>query len=231
MRTFLSGRFENSAFCLLTPDGQKWLTNGGRGPEMVLGRFGAASRMREFAAFYPARKPVDQALVPDFFSLRQALNVASADQRVLVVIHGSKDQTEPLRESLKVVCNDPDVIGRFHYDFEQSLKSQKTISGLKATSGIAILRSDEFGLNGEVMTHLPLDATPENIKRALLAANKEYARTTKQKVYSSHVAKGEQLGVYFEGNVEYGEDRDGDGEIDHRGPPGNRRQRGGQRGR
>jgi len=195
---------------------------------MVLGRFGAASRMREFAAFYPAKKPAAQALVPDFFSLRQALNVASADQRVLVVIHGSDAQTEPLRETLQVVCNDPDVIGRFHYDFEKSLKGQKTIRGLKAATGIAIVRSDEFGLNGDVMAHLPLNAEPAAIKRAMLAANKEYARTTEQKVYSSHVAKGTQLGVYFEGNVEYGEDRDGDGEIDHRG--GSRGQRSGQRG-
>ena len=212
-------------FCLLTPDGQNWLTNGARGPEMVLGRFNAANRMREISAIYPAKETADQALVPDFFSLRQALNVASADQRVLVVVHGSDKQTEPLRQTLRFVCNDGDIIGRFHYDFEKSLRGQKIIKELPAATGIAIIRADEFGLNGEVMTHLPLNAEPAAIKQAMLAANKEFARTTEQKVYSSHVAKGEQLGVYFEGNVEYGEDRDGDGEIDHRGPPNRGRSR------
>lgn len=197
---------------------------------MVLGRFNAAERMRTVSAIYESREPVEQALVPDFFSLRQAMNVASADQRVLVVVHGKEANTKPLRESLRPICNDTDIIGRFHYDFDESLKGKKTIKGLKQSEGIAILRPGEFGLTGEVMAHLPLDANESDIKAAMLAANKEFARTTERKVYSSHVAKGEQLGVYFEGNVEYGEDRDGDGEIDRRGPPGNRGgSRGGQR--
>ena len=57
----------------------------------------------------------------------------------------------------------------------------------------------------------------------MLRANTKFAASTKKKVYSTHVAKGEAAGIYFEGNVPYGEDRDGDGEIDHRG--GGRRSR------
>lgn len=215
VRTFLEGRFENSAFCLLTPDGQNWLTKGDRGPQMVLGR-NPVVRMHTVAALYPPTADVKEAFVPDFHSLRQALNVASADQRVLMLIHGSEEATHPLRDSLKVIANDDRVVGRFHFDFEPKPKSVKDIKGVTSDSGIVMVRAGEFGLSGEAMQQLPLDAKSAEILEALLAANEEFAKTTKKKTYSEHVGKGRELGVYFEGNVPYGEDRDADGEIDKR---------------
>ena len=65
------------------------------------------------------------------------------------------------------------------------------------------------------MDHLALDADTSVIMKALLAANDEFAKTTEKKVYANHVRKGGRLGIYFEGAIPYGEDRDGDGEIDH----------------
>ncbi|MCH2203135.1 MAG: hypothetical protein MK102_14280 [Fuerstiella sp.] len=100
VRTFLDGRFENSAFCLLAPNGQDWLSRGGRGPEMVLGYNSAANELAAVAAGYPAKADLKRAMVPDFHSVRQALNVASADQRVLVLTNGSTEQLRPLIESL-----------------------------------------------------------------------------------------------------------------------------------
>ena len=81
----------------------------------------------------------------------------------------------------------------------------------------AVIKSGEFGMDGEVIHHLPLDAATEDVISTLLTANAEFAQTTEKKVYSTHVAKGRQENIYFEGAVPYGEDRDGDGQIDHRG--------------
>ena len=103
MRTFLDGRFENSVFCLLAPNGQDWLSRGGRGPEMVLGYNSAANELAIVAADYPTTADRTQAVVPDFHSVRQALNVASADQRVLVLVYGAKEELTPLQESLREV--------------------------------------------------------------------------------------------------------------------------------
>lgn len=214
VRTFLDGRFENSAFCLLEPNGEDWLSRAGRGPEMVLGRRSAPDRMAEVAALYPPTVDVKQAIVPDFHSVRQAMNVASADQRVLVLVHGSNESTQPLRESLRAVVSDERIIGRFHFDFDSGDEWKKSISRLKGNSGIALIRSGEFGLEGSVMHQLPLEADNSSVITALVAANKEFARTTAKKVYSDHVSKGRREGIYFEGAVPYGEDRDGDGLID-----------------
>ena len=180
---------------------------------MVLGR-DASKRMRTIAALYPPVADVKQALVPDFHSLRQALNVASADQRVLVVVHGADSVTAPLRETLKLVASDEQALGRFHFDFEPSKKATKDIRGLTGDSGIALVRSGEFGLSGDVVDQLPVTAQPAEILAAMVKANDEFKATTAKKSYSTHVAKGRKQGIYFPGNVPYGEDRDGDGEID-----------------
>ncbi len=100
VRAFLDGRFENSVFCLLAPDGQKWLTAANRGPEMVLDRRSAAQQMNQYAFWYPATAEPREAIVQDFHSFRQALNVASADQRVLVLVNAPSEHEQNLRESL-----------------------------------------------------------------------------------------------------------------------------------
>ena len=219
VRTFLDGRFENSAFCLLAPNGQDWLTRAGRGPEMVLGRRSSVIQMKTVAAKYPDKKDGSQALVQDFHSVRQALNVASADQRVLVLVSGPKDQIDGLSTSLQVVSNDKRIVGRFHFDFDVGSEWKKQIKGLQPAPGIVVIRPGEFGMDGTVMSQLPLNSNNSEIINTLLTANSDFAKTTKKKVYSSHVSKGTRLGVYFDSVVPYGEDRDGDGKIDHRGGP------------
>ncbi len=186
---------------------------------MVIGRSTSAaiSRMNTVAALYPPTADLQQSMVPDFHSVRQALNVASADQRILVLVGGDADAVKPLKESLRGVVNAPDIIGRFHFDFEESDDWKQTVEGASKDAGIFVIRPGEFGLDGQVMHHLPLTTGNKEIMATLLNSNATFAKTTKKKVYSDHVSKGRSLGVYFEGAVPYGEDRDGDGQIDGRG--------------
>ncbi|MGI9472925.1 MAG: hypothetical protein ACR2NZ_15400 [Rubripirellula sp.] len=221
MRTFLDGRFENSAFCVLEPDGQQWLTRASRGPEQVLGRGGSATQqMERLAMRYPAKADLKAAIVQDFHSFRQALNVASADQRVLVVVNAPQGRESELRESLKAVSNDERIIGRFHFDFESDGEWREKVQGVKTNPGIVLVRPGEFGMTGTTLNQLSLDATTPEIIAAMQDANQRFARTTEKKEYSQHVAKGRSQGIYFEGAVPYGEDRDGDGEVDHGGSQG-----------
>ena len=80
---------------------------------MVLGR-NAIERLNLFAALFPPIADVKAAIVEDAHSVRQILNVASADQRVLVLVHGSKEQLATAQETMKAVANDDRIIGRFH---------------------------------------------------------------------------------------------------------------------
>ena len=202
---------------MLAPDGQEWLTRASRGPEQVLGRSGATEALHRYALMYPAKADPKDALVQDFHSFRQALNVASADQRVLVVINAPAEQEAKLRQSLRAVANDKSVIGRFHFDFEQDGGWKANVTGTSEQPGIVLIHPGEFGITGKVLKQLPLNAPNEQIIAIMRQANTQFAATTEKKVYSQHVAKGNREGIYFEGAVPYGEDRDGDGEIDRRG--------------
>lgn len=178
------------------------------------------SSMKAIADRHPAKGEPSEAVVEDFHSVRQALNVASADQRVLVLVAGAEEEIKASRRTMRAIASHKDVIGRFHFDFDAGYGWREKIKGAKAGSGIFLVRPGEFGMGGEVMGELAGGAESGEILAALDRARAEFAETTAKKVYKEHVAKGGKLGVYFKGNVEYGEDRNGDGRIDHRGGRG-----------
>ena len=70
---------------------------------------------------------------------------------------------------------------------------------------------------------LSLNASNSNLLKAMVVANRDYAKSTKKKIYSSHVVEGRRQGKRIEMAVPFGEDRDGDGKIDHRAGSGNRK--------
>ena len=242
VRSFLNGRFENTAFCLLSPDGKERLSRSGRGPRMAFGgRRGprgasgdqlqlTVDAMQKVAKSYKPKGDPNTPQLQDFHSFRQALNVASGDQRLLVFVTTGENNLDALREKLTPVMGDQQIIGKFHTDFfnsENDAKWTDTVTGARPDSAIAIIQSDRFGQQGKVLTQLAADAKPAAIKAALLAANEQFATTETRKIYSDHVAQGRREQVFFKGGMEYGEDRDGDGKIDHRGGlgrgPGGRR--------
>jgi hypothetical protein len=237
VREFLNGRFENTAFCLLAPDGKERLSSTGRSPKQGLGggpgrRNGGGrddaviATMKTVAKKYPTKGEESEAVVQDFHTFRQALNVASGDQRLLVFVEASEKAQEELQSSLRPVFADEEVIGRYHVDFsdrEADAKWADAVSGVSEASGLFIIQSDQFGLKGKALDRLPLDAKPEAIKAALKKANVVFSKSDERKVYSDHVAEGRREGVHFENGMPYGEDRDADGKIDERRGGGRRR--------
>lgn len=185
----------------------------------MLGRSTAScvQQLQKIAAVYEPTADREPPIVPDFHTVRQALNVASADQRILVLVHGTAEDTRPVRESLRDVASDDRIIGRFHFDFDTTDDWKANITELREESGITLIRPDEFGMSGTVMRQLPLNTGRSKVVQSLIHANSEFARTSQKKDYSTHVTKGRSMGIYFEGGVPYGEDRDGDGQIDRSG--------------
>ncbi len=225
VRSYLNGRFENTAFCILSPDGKQRLTRSHRGPSQALGG-DLAEALGEISRKYSMRGRVDTALVPDFPNFRLALNVASADQRLLISVVGEEAKVDAVREQMKAIANSDELIGRVHYDFHSSeAELAKALGKANAGAGIRIVLPDTFGQTGKVMNELPINATMSDLKEAILKANKTFAETTEKKVYSDHVRAGRQQGVEWTMPMEYGEDRDGDGVIDFRGGMGRRPRR------
>ena len=98
VRKLLNGRFVNTAFCVFAPDGKTRLSRAGRNPLVGLGihrrpevstdeqvkidNAKAIRAMRVIAKKYSAKADLAEALVGDFHSFKQSLNVSSGDQRL-----------------------------------------------------------------------------------------------------------------------------------------------------
>lgn len=235
VRTFLNGRFENTAFCLLAPDGETRLTRSSRSPSMVLGATGRGPRgekgsnedvvreMEKVATQFKVNGKREEMVLQDFHSFRQALNVASGDQRLLLFLAAEGNDLEVAKETVQPLFANEEVIGRFHFDQrdpETDAEWGKQIEGSSNASGYFLIQSDQFGQKGTVVAALPITADAAGIKAVLLKENEAFAAREERKVYSEHVSTGRREGIFFENGMPYGEDRDGDGEIDHRGGKG-----------
>ncbi len=197
---------------------------------MIFGRRGAAlsdkdlakvsiTALERIAKKYP-RKGTDQLpLTQNFHTFRQALNVASGDQRLLLFVTTKKSDQKAIRRNLTPVMADPNVVGKFHLDFfskSEDADWRKAVSGTQMKEGIVIIQSSKFGTEGKVLKELKADSTPTEIRAALLAANATFAKSEERKSYGDHISQGRRARVHFENEMEYGEDRDGDGKIDQR---------------
>ncbi len=220
VRSLLNGRFANTSFCIFDPQGKKRLSRSGRSPGSLVGRrsqAGDESIMKEMdriAARYKSRNDSGNASLQNFDTFRQALNVASADQRLLVAVTSKNTKT---LQNLRAAFSDDKIVGRFHVDQIDSKSDrdwQKVIEGESKKPGILIIQSGQFGLKGKVVKQLPEDASVQQIKDSLLQSNKKFALTEKRKDYRKHVFAGLRQGIYFKNAIPYGEDLDADGVID-----------------
>ena len=243
VRSLLNGSFQNTAFCLLAPDGKERLSRSGRSPMHTFSRRGpfanpkeqeriTVAAMEKVAQKYQLQGDPATPTVQDSHSFRQALNVASGDQRLLLFVVAPLGDQKAIAKTLSPVMGDPDIIGRFHVDLIGEKGDEKWIESVSEAEpdfgpSIYVIQPDKFGQQGTVLKQLPANADPEQIKSALLSANKLFASREQRKVYSQHVIDGRRQRVFFEGGVEYGEDRDGDGKIDSN-TRGNRKRGGGR---
>ena len=227
IRGLLGGAFANTAFCILAPDGKTRLSKSGRSPSALFGRRGGPAgdpaavigALKRISADYPPKGSMSDATVQDFHSTRQALNVASGDQRLLLLTVANGEKRSGATKVLQAVLNEQNTEGRFHHDFvENDVDShwRELVSGAKSQEGFYIIEADPFGQTGLVLVELPLSAKSSELKLALKTANEAFAKKEKRKVYSEHVREGRQKGVFFKNGMPYGEDRDGDGVIDEK---------------
>ena len=233
VRDLLKGKFVNTAFCILGPDGKKRLSRAGRSPAMGFGirqsdepdavevkkvNARVIEAMKGIAKKYPVKGSALDTELVDFHSFEQALNVSSGDQRLLVFSVAPEAQQATVKKSMQKVANHAEVIGRYHFDFSvvADAKWAEVIEGDKQKTGIFIIQPGEFGQTGKAVAELPLGASAEKIRAALTKANQQYAATETRKHYGEHVKKGRHTGVKYEDAMPWGEDRDGDGKIDER---------------
>ena len=182
------------------------------------GNEGIIDEMNTAASRYRRKGQSNDAVLQDFLSFEQAMNVASADQRLLVFVNADRAAVKKLTPTLKELFASEEIIGRFHLDFagEKDAKWRKSIEGAKSKPAINIIQAGKYGFEGAIVSQLPLDSSLEEIRAKLLADNKSFSSTEERKLYASHVMEAKRAGIKDQNEIPYGEDRDGDGKIDQR---------------
>ena len=221
VRELLNGRLANTAFCVFDPQGTRRLTRSGRSPDHGLGAGrrsdskddqAVIDNMSRIAAKYSLKGKTDDAVLQNFLTFRQALNVASADQRLLLFANVTEESRSDVEATLKQVFADPEIVGKFHLNFTDPKVDQdwaKAIKGANQEPGLIIIRAGEYGIDGSVVEQLAADATAKKVKSALLTANQKFAKVENRKDYATHVKQGRRNRIYFENEIPYGEDRKG----------------------
>lgn len=210
VRALLNGRYANTAFCIFDPQGNQRLTRSGRGPSSALGTRGRKSepvddrfiirQMHQIAANFSPKSDQGDAVLQDFHSFRQALNVASADQRLLVVVNRKGKDDHEVETNLKQVFGDRDITGKFHLDILDAKTDKawsRSIKGQTSSAGIFIIRSGTFGQDGLVVDRVALSASSDDIKSAMVNANEKFAKTESRKKYAQHVQSGKRSGIHY----------------------------------
>lgn len=176
----------------------------------------AIEALEEIASRYNSEIDLSNRVLQNFLTFRQALNVASADQRLLVLVLSHDDS---LKQELQKVFSNPDVIGKFHLDFLDDAKDADWQQAVPLESqsndtGLVIIHSGQFGLKGTAVAQLPIHASASEIETALHQANLDFAEKEVRKIYREHIDAGRKAQVFFENEMPYGEDRNGNGILD-----------------
>lgn len=214
--TEINGRMANTAFAILKPNSRVKLTRGGRSPGMAMipGRSrtqedgsqnqAIISQMKQIASEYRPKGQATETILQDFHSLRQALNCASADQRLLIYIHTDASKRHLIEPKLKKIFNHPKFVGTFHLDFaDQSVDRdwQEKLDGERDEPGILVIQSGSFGLNGKVVNQVPLHADFVTIGKAILKENQTFAQNEKRKHFEQHVRAGRTANIQFDNEI------------------------------
>jgi len=202
MRRLLPGRGSvNTAFTVLAPDGDRQLVRAGRSPRMA---FGSARKMaaelRRIAERFPGKRKVkpEELGLPLLDNLRLAMNVTECDAQQLVVLRGSEKELRSVSEHLRELCWSEELIGRFLYVRAGDEPDWDKLDGVEGApdSGVVVVRTDPYGLTGEVIASAPSDIKLRKLRDLLVEAASSFAP---KPVDTRRLArKGRRQGVRWE---------------------------------
>lgn len=188
------GELRNTTFALLDPSGKKALARTGRSPQMVYGDVASfVSGLDTLAKKFEAN--VVAKTLPLIPSLRLGLNIAACDGIPLVVIVESKKRSwEKLFNHLIELSQSDALAGQAHYVVLKDSKGLEVMAGYKPDQFIYVLKTDVFGVSGEVVATFKDTKT---LSPVALATGFSSARIAKDSS-RQHVREGKLEGVSWE---------------------------------
>jgi len=186
-----SGELENSIFAILSPDASDKLVRPSRGMRSEYRDAEAMAKgMAVLAAKY--RSKAEPQSLPLISTVRLALDVASSDNRPLVVLlEKDSAKRKELEATVAKQAWSKEFLGRFAFAIEAD--ELAGIKGAKAESTLLVVQPDKYGLKGTVIAQT---GEPAKFAETLAAGAKAFV--PEAKTFQNHVTAGHNDGIFWE---------------------------------
>ena len=199
----VNGEPANTAFAMLTPEGERALRGRGpgRGPrDLYKDAADMAKGMDELAEKYPAKKAEGAPALPVTLNAKVGLAVAAGDlQPLVVVLADSAKRREELEAEVAALAWGKAFAGRLTYATASSVKDIPKLEKLTIKEGVLLLEPDIFGAGGKVVKEVPGDEVAKQLADAMRETLKAHVRTEKTRRQLSEL--GLKEGIFYETGI------------------------------
>ena len=208
----LRGNPVNTAFAILTPQGEPALKMQGlgRGPsELFSDTADMVKQMNEVAAKYVAIDAAQTPMLPVTLSAKLGLAVASADLQPLVLVVASDAAARAALEAkVAKLAWSKDFQGFFTYANAANTKALVLTSAINNDSGnsaamnkdgVLIIEPDIFGAAGKIVAQISAGDVDTQLSSAMKSARTNHVRMEKSREQLKRLALAQ--GIYFETGI------------------------------
>jgi hypothetical protein len=199
----VNGEPANTAFAMLTPDGERALRGRGpgRGPrDLFKDAADMAKGMDELARKYPPAKTERVPALPVTLNAKVGLAVAAGDlQPLVVVLADSAKRRDELEAKVAELAWDKEFAGRLTYATAAAAKEIPHVDKLTIKEGILLIEPDIFGAGGKVVKEVRSDELGQPLAEAMRETLKSHVRTEKNRWTLAE--QGLKQGIYYETGI------------------------------
>lgn len=199
----VNGEPANTAFALLTPEGERALRGRGpgRGPrDLFKDAAEMAKGMKELAEKYPVREVDGVPALPVTLNPKVGLAVAAGDlQPLVVIIAASEKRREELEVKVSKLAWDEEFAGRLTYATAPTSKELAKVENITIKEGALLIEPDIFGVGGKLVKEIPDEDLDKSLVDSLREMLKVHVR--KEKNRRTLAALGLKSGIYYETGI------------------------------
>lgn len=199
----VNGEPANTAFAMLTPEGERALRGRGpgRGPrDLYKDAADMAKGMDELAEKYPPKKAEGAPALPVTLNAKVGLAVAAGDlQPLVVVLADSAKRREELEARVAELAWDKAFTGRLTYATAATTKDIPKVEKRTIKEGILLIEPDIFGAGGKVVKEVPFDEVAKQLADAMRETLKAHLRTEKNR--RTLATLGLKEGIFYETGI------------------------------
>jgi len=193
----VNGEPANTAFAILTPNGERALRGRGpgRGPrDLFLDAADMAKGMDKLAQMYPPKKVQGTPALPVTLNAKVGLAVAAGDLQPLVVVLADSDRRrEELEAKVAKLAWDDAFAGRLTYATAARMEDIPKLEKPTIKEGVLFIEPDIFGCRGKVVKEVPADEADNRLVDAMRETLNAHVRTEKNRRTLSALGLKEEI--------------------------------------